>query len=745
MPNPTSDHAEARQLASHLELGPRPMANDAAGLGWHHPNTLYSGLPSPRGSKAQQWPVLGGVVYRMALGATMLCLAQAAAAQSQPDRVEIIGRHYDNAVGTSDAASQGAIRADLLKSRPALRPGEVLEFVPGVIVTQHSGDGKANQYFLRGFNLDHGTDFATTVNGVPVNMPTHGHGQGYSDLNFLIPELVDRIEYRKGPYFAKSGDFSAAGSADIVYRTSLDETYAAITLGQRHYQRLVGAGSAEVGAGLKLLGAIELLRNDGPWVVPERIRKSNAVLSLSGGSRSDGWSTSLMAYDAKWDSTDQIPQRLLDAGTYGGRPFGRFDSLDETDGGNTRRTSVSGEWHRSAGTGATELAGYAIDYRLKLYSNFTYALERPEVGDQFSQQDRRTVYGVRAKHVIDHRLGSLPARSDLGVQLRHDRIRVGLFDTQARNIVGQTRDDHVRQTLLGVYGQTSVELAPWLRSIVGLRADLARFRVDSLTNAANTGSACDRLLSPKLSMIFGPWARTEFFVNAGRGFHSNDARGTTATVDPKTGDPVDAVPGLVAARAMELGARTEWLAGLQSSIALWKLDFDSELVYVGDAGATEPNRPSARRGIEWNNRYQPLPWLLIDADVAWTHARFADPDPAGSRIPNAVDKVASMAITARDLGPWSASVQWRYLGSAPLIEDNTVRSASSLTTNLRVTRKLSPKAEVTLDVFNLFDRKVNDIEYFYESRLPGEAGSVADKHVHPAEPRTLRLTFRIAL
>jgi len=667
----------------------------------------------------------------------------AVAATQQLDRVEITGRHYDNAVGSSDAASQGTIRAELLKSRPALRPGEVLEFVPGVIVTQHSGDGKANQYFLRGFNLDHGTDFATTVNGLPVNMPTHAHGQGYSDLNFLIPELVDRIEYRKGPYFAKNGDFSAAGSADILYRTELDENFAALTLGQRQYQRLVGGGSTDVGQGLKLLGAIELMHNDGPWKVPEHIRKSNAVLTLSGGTRAEGWSTSLMAYDAKWNSTDQIPQRLIDAGTYNGQSFGRFDSLDPSDGGSTQRTSLSGEWHRNSDTGATKVTAYAIDYRLKLFSNFTYALERPATGDQFSQQDKRTIYGFSASQAFDHQLGSLPARSEFGVQLRHDRIRVGLFDTQARQIIGTTRDDDVQETLLGIYGQTSVELTPWLRGIVGVRADQARFKVDSLTNAANSGSASDHLLSPKLSLIFGPWAKTEFFFNAGRGFHSNDARGTTATVDPKTGDPVDKVPGLVAARGLELGARTEWIPGLQSSIALWKLDFDSELVYVGDAGATEANRPSTRRGVEWNNRYIPLPWLLVDADLAWTHARFSDSDPAGNRIPNAVDKVASIAVTARDLGPWSASIQWRYLGSGALIEDNSVRSKSSLTTNLRVSRKLTPKTELTLDVFNLFDRKVNDIEYFYESQLPGETAPVADKHVHPAEPRTLRLTLRV--
>jgi len=692
---------------------------------------------------------------RMALAAA--CTAVSAQAQQQgetadPSRivasaqlptVEVTGRHYDNGLGSSDAASQGVIRAELLKSRPALRPGEVLEFVPGVIVTQHSGDGKANQYFLRGFNLDHGTDFATTVNGLPVNMPTHGHGQGYSDLNFLIPELVDRIEYRKGPYFAENGDFASAGSADVVYRHTLEAPFAAVTLGERGYRRGVGAGSFEIAPGLQLLGAVELQRNDGPWTVPEGLHKTNAVLTLSGGATAEGWSASFMGYDAHWTSTDQVPQRLIDAGTYNGRPFGRFDSLDPSDGGETRRTSLSGEWHRQTDAGTTtKVSAYAIDYRLKLFSNFTYGLERPADGDQFSQQDKRSVYGLAASHAFDHRFGSLTARTEFGTQMRHDRIRVGLFDTVARSITGVTRDDEVRETMLSVYGQSAIEVTPWLRTVLGLRADHVRFDVDSLTLAANSGRARDTMVSPKLSLVLGPWAKTEFFFNAGRGFHSNDARGTTATVDPRSGDPVDKVPGLVASRGMELGVRTEWIPGLQSSLALWKLDFDSELVYVGDAGATEPNRPSKRRGIEWNNRWIPAAWLLVDADLAWTHARFADADPAGERIPNSVDRVASVALTLRELGPWSASLQWRYLGAGPLIEDNSVRSNPSSTFNLRVSRKLGRSSELTLDVFNFFDRKVNDIEYYYASRLPTEAAAVADKHVHPAEPRTLRLTLK---
>jgi hypothetical protein len=657
---------------------------------------------------------------------------------AQAQRVTVSG-HYDNAIGTSDAASQGTIRAELLKSRPPQRPGEVLEYVPGMIVTQHSGDGKANQYFLRGFNLDHGTDFATTVSGIPVNMPTSGHGQGYTDLNFLIPELVQRIDYRKGPYFAPVGDFSAAGAADIVYRTRFDAPFGLLTLGENGYVRGVLGGSTDLASGQTLLGAFEASHNDGPWTLPENLRRWNGVATLSGGTPALGWSATLMGYDARWNATDQVPQRLLDAGTFNGAPFGRFDAVDATDGGSTSRYSLSGEWHRNGGDHLTRVSAYAMRYELELFSNFTFALERPAQGDQFSQRDERNVFGLRASHSFAHALGSLHARSEVGAQLRHDRIRVGLFDTVARSVTATTRDDDVRETLAGVWGQTSVEFTPLLRGVFGLRGDWIRNQVDSLSLAANSGSARDTLVSPKLSLIAGPFAKTEFFINAGAGFHSNDARGTTTTIDPKTGDPVDKVPPLVKAKGWELGARTEAVAGLQSSLALWWLNSDSELVYVGDAGTTEPSAASKRRGVEWNNRWAPLPWFLFDADFAWTHARFDN----GDRIPNSIDRVASLAATLRDLGPWSGTLQMRYLGPGALIEDNSVRSTSSVLTNLRVSRKLGANAELTLDVFNLFDREVNDIQYFYESQLPGEAAPVNDRHVHPAEPRTARLSLLV--
>jgi hypothetical protein len=649
----------------------------------------------------------------------------------------VVTRHYDNAVGTSDAASQGVIEAGLLRSRPALRPGEILEFVPGVIVTQHTGDGKANQYFLRGFNLDHGTDFATSVNGMPTNLPTHAHGQGYSDLNFLIPELVQRVEYRKGPYYAKGGDFSLAGAADIAYRTGFDRPFLDVGIGQRGFRRHVAGGSTDLGSGRTLLGAFEVMGHDGPWVVPQGLKRHNGVVTLSGVGDSSSWQLSFMGYRAKWTATDQVPERLLNA-----PGFNRYGSLDPTAGGDTSRHSVSGQWsHNDAQGGVWRAQAYVVRYAMDLYSNFTYALERPAAGDQFAQKDARTVWGGQFSYAMSHGLFERIARSELGLQWRTDKARVGLYDSVARRITEVVREDDVQQTLVGVYAQNVLEWTPWLRSIAGVRVDHKRAQVDALSLTVNGGRAQDSKASPKLSLILGPWRKSEFFVNAGTGFHSNDARGATIRLDPRSGESAQRVPLLVAGRGAELGFRTEAIPGLQSSLALWGLKLESELVYVGDAGATEASRASSRRGVEFNNRYTPVQWLLIDADFAWSRGRFDN----GDRIPNAVDRVASMAVTLRDLAHWTTSLQWRYLGSGPLVEDNSVRSRPSSTLNTRITRGLpgwGRQTDITLDIFNLTNRRVNDIQYFYESRLPGEPAPVADRHVHPAEPRTFRLSLR---
>jgi hypothetical protein len=648
--------------------------------------------------------------------------------------VQVLG-HYDNAIGTSDAASQGSIRSELIKNKAALRPGEIMEFVPGLVVTQHSGDGKANQYFLRGFNLDHGTDFATRINGIPVNMPTHAHGQGYTDINFLIPELVERIDYRKGPYFATDGDFSAAGSADIRYRRQLAPTVQ-LEFGQRGYRRIFLGGSTTVGGGLQLLGALETAHNDGPWVVKENFQKNNSVFSLSDGNAANGWSVSLMNYEARWTATDQIPERLIGQ-PFNGGVFGRFDSLDDSTGGQTSRTSLSGQWHRSAQGLRDEVSFYMIQYKLDLFSNFTYFVNGPG-GDQFYQKDSRNVFGGQASRLLSHQLAGRDSSTQFGIQLRKDRIRVGLFDTERRNITATTRDDQVEQLQTGLFVENNTQWLPLLRTVAGLRWDQLQARVNALSLPINSGRSQAHQFSPKFSAILGPFYKTEVFFNVGRGFHSNDVRGTTIQVDPKTGAVADRVPGLAASKGMELGVRTEAIAGLQSSLALWQLKADSELVYVGDAGATEAGQASKRYGIEWNNRYTPMPWLIMDADFAWSHARFAN----GDRIDNAVERIATFSSTIKR-GAWAATLATRYIGSGPLIADNSIRSRPSITTNLRFGYQVSKQVELGFDVFNLFNRRNDDIQYFYESQLSSEAAPVADRHSHSAEPRSVRVSMKV--
>jgi hypothetical protein len=657
--------------------------------------------------------------------------------------------HSDNSIGSSDAASEGVINAEMLRSRPRSRPAEVLEFVPGMLVTQHSGEGKANQYYLRGFNLDHGTDFATSVAGVPINFPTHAHGQGYTDLNFLIPELIDRINYRKGPYFAESGDFSAAGGADFILRDRLAPSVssstglganptasASLTLGSWDYRRALMMAAPQLSNGATLLGALELGTNNGPWQVPEDLRKTNAVVRYIDGPRSNGLALTLMAYSARWNSTDQIPERAVLSGQ-----IGRFGTIDQTAGGRTERYSLSGQWRRRLDNGALSADAWFLHYALDLYSNFTYFLDRPTQGDQFEQRDRRNAFGGQVKRSWVGKFGGLAMTNEIGFQLRQDRIDVGLFDTVARQVTGTTRTDQVKETSMALFWENSLNWTPWFRSVLGARVDHFDFDVNS-NLPQNSGTASAGMFSPKLALIFGPWSNTEWFFNAGRGFHSNDARGVLTRVDPTTGAPVTPVPALAAASGEEIGLRSQWLPGLQTSISLWRLLFASELVFSGDAGTTEPNRASRRWGVELSNRYVLNDWLLVDADLAWTRARFVDNEPIGNSIPGAVNRIASMALSVRDIGPWSGSIQLRYLGPRPLIEDNSVQAASSTTLNARLGYRIDPKIQLSLDVFNLTNARVNDTEYYYTSRLPNEpAAGVADRHFHPALPRSARITL----
>jgi hypothetical protein len=677
---------------------------------------------------------------KLALVLAAFVRTAAAQAPEQSDEVRVIG-HYENAIGTSDAASQGYITPGLIEARPTLRPAEVLEYIPGVIVTQHSGDGKANQYFLRGFNLDHGTDFRTEVDHVPVNMPTHAHGQGYSDLNFLIPELVQRIQYKKGPYFAEEGDFSSAGAADISYYTKLPQGIGTLTGGPDGYARAMAANSSDVGAGTLLYG-LEAFHNDGPWDNPENYRKLNGVMRFSQGTNADGYTLSLMAYTGKWSATDQIAQRAVDQGL-----IDRFGSLDPSDGGKTSRYSFALDRHRVLDNGGVlHVDVYAVKYSLDLFSNFTYFLDNPVQGDQFEQYDNRWVFGLAPTWVFNDKWGGRATTNKFGIDVRRDNINLALNKTEQRELIGTTRKDYVQQSGTGLFYENTYEWTDTLRSVAGIREDFYYARVNSNLEA-NSGTTNAHIASPKLSLIYGPVAKTEYFVNWGQSFHSNDARGTTITVNPTSTTtpspqtPPQQVPALVKSKGEEIGVRTEAIPNLQSSLALWRLTLASELVFVGDAGTTEASRPSLRRGIEWSNRYIPKPWLIVDLDLSLSHAEFTDSDPAGNHIPGAIDRVASFGISLKDLGQWSGSLFMRYFGPHPLTEDNSQVGASSLIWSGRATYKFDQRTQLTLDILNLFDRKANDIEYYYASQLRTETAPVNDHHFHPAEPRTFRLSL----
>ena len=644
-----------------------------------------------------------------------------------------------NLVGIAAAASQGAVTAAQLDARPVMRAGEVLETVPGLIVSQHSGEGKANQYYLRGFNLDHGTDFSTTVAGVPVNTPTGAHAHGYADVSFLIPELVSGVQFKKGPYFAEEGDFSAAGAANINYVNQLDRPVLRLSAGNDGWGRVFGAASPRVGGGY-LLGALEVNHNDGPWVRPDDYRKVNTVLRFSRGDNRNGLSLTGMGYWADWDSTDQVPERAIASGL-----IPRFGLLDPSDGGKADRQSLAAEFQRSNGPSSLRATGFVLRNSLNLFSNFTFFLDDPENGDQFEQAERRVAAGGRITY---RRLGHFLDRhteSAIGVQLRRDWLDpVGLYKTAARQRLSTTREDEVGQAMAAMYAQTEVEWTRTLRTTFGLRADRYQFSVTS-DNPLNSGDGSDGLISPKVGAIVGPWSGTEVYVNAGTGFHSNDARGAAITVDPLTGDPVGRVTPLVRVKGAEVGLRTVRIRGVQSTVALWYLGIDSELLFVGDAGTTEAGRPSRRVGIEWTNYARLTSWLTLDADLAFTRARFTDDDPAGTRIPGALDRVISAGLTFEPRRPFVGSIRVRHFGPRPLIEDASVLSKSTTLWNGEIGYRLSSKARLVLETFNLFDAEVSDIDYFYASRLPGEpGGGVEDIHFHPALPRSARIGIQFS-
>ena len=651
------------------------------------------------------------------------------------EELVVIGRR-GHLAGEARSASEGVVGQADLAIRPLLRPGDVLEAVPGLIVTQHSGSGKSNQMFLRGFNLDHGTDFSTVIDGMPVNLRSHGHGQGYTDINFLIPETVARINFVKGPYHAELGDFSSAGGAEIETSDVFDNQLA-WTAGENGFHRGLAMGSVATGS-TRLSGALEAQRYDGAWTdVDEDVKKLNGLIKLGGGDDATRWQTTVMLYDNEWHAADQIPERAVTAGVIS--PLG---SIDTTLGGDSRRASVSGEYQRTRGDHMTRWTAYLVDYEMNLYSNFTYRLDDPARGDQFQQVDDRRILGGSYRH---HWNPSGTLQHRWGVAVQHDNIgTVGLYRTQARERTGTVRQDTVEETSLGAHYETIWSLSLRWRAVLGARADHYRFDVDA-EDLRNSGTEQDTLFSPKASLIYRASAATEWYASAGRGFHSNDARGVTQQVDPVTGEAVSSVDPLVSSSGAELGVKTQWQQRWNLAAALWYLELDSELLFVGDAGTTEATRPSKRWGLELNNFWMTDEVWSLEADIAWTNARFSDDTVEGRHIPGALKTVASATLSAQTPTGWFGALRMRYVDGATLIENGAVRAHSATLAHLSL-GWAGQRCALRADVLNLLDSDDRDIEYFYASRLENEPREgVEDRHYHRFEPRQVRVTLTINL
>lgn len=662
-----------------------------------------------------------------------LSLLVAPAFAHEYEEVEVTGRHT-NLVGEAISASQGIVGQQELLVRPILRVGEVLETVPGMVVTQHSGSGKANQFYLRGFNLDHGTDFRTSYDGMPVNMRSHGHGQGYTDINFVIPELLQSIAYKKGPYYAEVGDFSGAGSASFTTLQRLEENIVELGMGQDQYGRLLAAGSTRVGNGELLLG-LETQVYNGPWTdIDEDVRKLNALARYGWEVGDNRFALTLMAYDNQWNSADQIPERAVEDGL-----VDRLGSLDTSLGGESSRYSLSFGW-----TGSHWQANaYAIRYRLDLWSNFTYLLDRPLLGDQFEQVDKRWVYGGELLRDDDLQWAGISYHNRFGLQLRYDDIgEVGLYQTRQRSRLGTVRVDAIDESSAALFWSGEFSWAERWRATAGLRYDRYWFDVDSNIDA-NSGNEKAGIASYKFNLSYQLTDRWETYLGAGSGFHSNDARGVTIQRNPVDGAPVDSVDPLVRSRGAELGARFFSTDKLNLSVALWGLQLDSELVFVGDAGNTEPSRASRRYGIEVTAYWWLTEYWSLDMEYSRTRSQFTQSDPAdpslGDDIPGAIPSVAAAGLNFSHPHGYFGSARVRYFGPRPLDENGDVYSSSTTVVNVRAGYRWR-QWQLSADVLNLFDSRSHDIDYFYASRLPGEPlGGVEDVHFHPLEPRTLRL------
>ena len=674
---------------------------------------------------------LNAIALGVALAASMRSMV--VSAQSSSDVIEEVvvwGRSLQ-LLGSADSSSQGVVGYADFSTRPLARVGELVEVVPGMIATQHSGPGKANQYFLRGFNLDHGSDFSTFFDGMPVNFRTHAHAQGYMDLNFIIPEVIERIDFKKGPYFANTGDFSLAGTSSMKTYDSLERGFVEVTAGSGDEIRLVAADSVNTELG-SLLYALEHQQTNGMFVLDQDVRKYNGLLKYTGEIAGIPSQLTLTAYDSEWISTNQVPQRALTSGQ-----IDRFGFIDPDLGGQSHRYSLSGRFE----LGEWDLTAYASAYYMSLINNPTYSLNDPINGDEFEQEDERVLFGGSLVRQSRFEIMGLKAAGLFGAEVRVDDVQeLNLFNTRSRLRYGSVREDSARELSLSTYAESEFALSENLRLTIGLRADHIRFDVEAL-RAENSGTESDALLQPKFGLAYRLSDSLELYANYGHGFHSNDVRAAVNRIDPVTGEDTEAQDILVEGRGGEIGFRYDNLKGFNISLTAFELATDSELVFVGDAGTTEPSDPTRRSGVELNAFYSISERLVIDLSAARARGHFRGlPDGANS-ITDAHENVAAAGLTYVGTQGVTASLRVRYFGDAALTEDESVMKENSTLINAGVSYSAGAW-EMGIDVLNLLDAEDDDIAYFFESRLPGEVEAMEDIHFHPSNPRVIRAMLR---
>jgi len=633
-------------------------------------------------------------------------------------------------VGTADSASQGVVGYDDFSTRPLSRVAELVEVIPGMIATQHSGPGKANQYFLRGINLDHGSDFSNSFDGMPINFRTHGHAQGYLDLNFIIPEIIERVDYRKGPYYADVGDFSLAGSNAFKTYDELEDSFSELILGSDEELRFITADSFAFGNGT-LLYAVEHEQTNGPFVLDQDVRKFNGLVKYTGLIGNVRSQITAMAYDSEWVSTNQVPQRAVDSGL-----IDRFGFIDPDLGGESHRYSVTGTFDFTD----WQLNAYASRYYMSLINNPTYFLNDPINGDEFEQEDERWVFGGSLRNETELDLFGIPTTRTLGADLRFDDVEeLNLFTTIDRRRIGSIREDQVEELSLDAFAQWEMHLTERLRGTLGLRVDYYDFDVTAKTRA-NSGSGDDSLWQPNVGLAYLLSDHLELYANYGHGFHSNDVRGAVITTDPVSGDPVDRLPVLVEGKGSEIGFRYDNRNGFILSVAAFELEMDSELVFIGDAGTTEPSDGTRRNGVEVAAFWEITDGLVVDLTAAKTDGHFLGRPPGEDSITDAHEQVSGAGITFVS-GGLTTSLRMRYFSDAALTEDDSIRKDDSTILNFGISYDFGDWT-LGLDVLNLTDAEDDDIAYFFESRLPGETAGVEDIHFHPSNPRTYRATLR---